>query len=301
MNMDLLNSTNTSHNLVDCTNSSQGSLMIFFGVILTLSGTFVILCNAWILTALSLNRTLIPRGKPLVISLAIADIVYGISFTSSVFSGIHWLWMALQMLNILGHWASVTHLVAIGVERLLSLMFPFKYHIIMTWQTHALMVASPWALSICANIWLHLSSADPGTLRASVIAEWIIFCVICILMALIYSKIACIMSDLQGRMAELNPEAVQNHRVTRMLARVLGIFLILWAPYHLFRLILLVAPAWINPCDFAITTFILEILTLANSAANIFIYASVNRKFIVTVTNSVKRSTSLSRVTDYTQ
>ena len=275
-----------------------------FGLVIALS---VVVCNALILIAIAYDRRLRDQTSRLVGSLAVADLLLGLTYGINLLftlKSVRWtlnsterqLVHLLEFLTESVFYASMFHLLAIGVDRFVSVMAPLMYDRLVTTTVTKVTLCAVWGVSALAGALQELievtvkqdevSTTFVYSLRLS------LYVTIAVLMVVIYGRIGCIAAQHRKKIAiqntgfALDPRPTEPvPRATKILVAVLGCFTLLWLPFYttLFStLVMMRTPMDVSAHARKIITIagqVSPLFGLINSAVNVFIYSLMNREY----------------------
>ncbi|ELU01459.1 hypothetical protein CAPTEDRAFT_92465 [Capitella teleta] len=275
-------------NRVYCPNElGAKQLDLLFEVSAAIS-VLVVVLSLLVVIAICLNEKLRDVSTPLVVSLAIADMTFGLG--NFFFYGIY----KPKLLNgamvkpaeffmTLGKHSSMLHLVMIGVDRALYITRPFKYITLMTKTTSAVMIAFPWAFGLTTALCSVLALGGDTSLAAGLTIEFGMYLSVVMLLIGMYGSITKLAIQQRRRIvAEMAPgqEGVRpKSKVTKMLVTVLGCFVLLWSPYFVYLILRYIMELPIGYLKCSYMKPVCDIPSLINSAANVIIYSLLNQEY----------------------
>ena len=167
--------------------------------------------------------------------------------------------------------ASITNMLGVTVERLMSIRFPLKYGILVTKTRAVVTLICIWVFSIAyGGIWSE--DLAPVTYLSSY------FVVVLLGTVLIYVYIFVVASRLEQSVAHVQQRTGfrRERKAAKTIAVILGVAIVCWVP-------LLVVPRAItsyvhNTTYFTIFT-LLQVLSVCNSSINPYIYCVRSRRY----------------------
>ena len=228
-------------------------------------GILIILGSAVTIAVFRRRRSALKRASYLLINLAIADLMVGLTVT---LHGLGWLYPMYSFVTTVGYplislsiTVSINSLVVIAIERAFAIVKPFKHRTAPT-RYYSCAICFAWVLAAVMAIVFSLF------MRGIVITKFII--------SLIYiaSLMTILMSYLTIWWFSRKRKSVRGHtpnsKLTTTLSIVTFLSLATWAPLQVYALIYPV-----NREDFATDTSVLGLCLLqyANSLLNPFVYA----------------------------
>ncbi|KAL3876568.1 hypothetical protein ACJMK2_034405 [Sinanodonta woodiana] len=244
--------------------------------------------------------------RPFLINLAIADLIMAIfcipfTFTYEVLND--WIFSApmcpivifLQTVSVTG---SVSTNMAIGLDRLVVVMYPFRLKL--TGTKYRIIVFIIWIIAIAISavqLVVARTKFNPVSKRTECEEQWpsndwnqrytifltIVFYVIpLIILTVTYSIIGCI---LWRRTVPGNADAVRDQaqlrskrKIVKMLATVVALFALCWLPLHTFFLVYHFNPG-LKSDHLNTAYFFVHWIAMSNCFVNPIIYGSLNDNF----------------------
>ncbi|XP_018431498.1 PREDICTED: adenosine receptor A2b-like, partial [Nanorana parkeri] len=260
--------------------------------------------NTLICVAVLNDRRLRTVTNNFILSLAAADIlVGGVAIPCAVLLDLGvarcGLYSCLLMLCNLMTFslASIFGLLAVAVERYISILCPFRYGAVVTPRASAVAIACTWILAAVAGLmplmgWRKPFPPGSQCLFGSLISEsymvYLVFfgCVVPPLAAMLvlYARIFLEVRRQIRQIAEWEVSrrrrrrriVVREFRVASSLFLVVFCFVLCWFPIHILNVLRLFSPRWPPPEELVLTAVI---LSHANSAINPVIYVFRMRTF----------------------
>ncbi|XP_056396627.1 adenosine receptor A1-like isoform X2 [Hyla sarda] len=195
--------------------------------------------------------------------------------------------------------ASIFGLLAVAVERYISILRPFHYRALVTPRSSVIVIICTWMLAALAGLmplmgWRQPFPPERECLFSSLISEsymvYLIFfgCVVSplITMLVLYARIFLEIRRQIRQIAEWAVDMSRRRRRRRVLVRefrmatslflVVFCFVVCWFPIHILNVIRLFCPQCVVPTDLVLSAVI---LSHANSAINPIIYVFRMRTF----------------------
>uniref|UniRef100_A0A3Q3AHJ6 Adenosine receptor B1a n=1 Tax=Kryptolebias marmoratus TaxID=37003 RepID=A0A3Q3AHJ6_KRYMA len=256
--------------------------------------------NLFVCAAVGLNHKLRTVTNYFLVSLAVADICVGaIAIPCAILTDVglprHRLHLCLLMLSVLIMFtqSSIFSLLAVAVERYVAIFMPFRYCVLVTPRSAALVILATWLLAFLIGLvplmgW-HKTPPDSGDCFFVLVVDmtYMVYfnffaCVLAplLVMFLIYARIFVAVKRQVRRVGTERggpggerPIGAKMRRETKMAASlflVLFLFTVCWIPLHVINCFLLLCPRCSVPFELLLTAII---LSHANSAVNPFLYA----------------------------
>uniref|UniRef100_UPI00398E84AB melanocortin receptor 5-like n=1 Tax=Pristiophorus japonicus TaxID=55135 RepID=UPI00398E84AB len=169
--------------------------------------------------------------------------------------------------------ASMCSLLAIAVDRYVTIFYALHYHHIMTVKRAAFIIAGIWTFSIGCGIIFIVYSESPTV----IICLITMFFIMLVLMASLYSHMFLLARSHAKRIAAL-PGYNSIHQRASMkgaitLTILLGIFIVCWAPFFLHLILMISCPRSLYCVCFMSHFNLYLILIMCNSIIDPLIYA----------------------------
>lgn len=274
----------------------------------------VMVGNAVIITAFARTKKLRDQSTPIIISLALADFFVGLLHMINRMFLLRYLeYWTIKNPNLIDKlyrtflffetWAvfsSKFHLLAIGIDRCISIMVPLRYESLVTPRITKVMLGVVWITAILLSIPEKI--LEGTTAKYTLVVRIIVYFCISSSIATIYGKIG--MVALQQRRCIMaiereQPDSQMTHeekvpKVTKTLGAVLGFYVLLYFPAFVILFWLAIndymgvipSPAVFLGLWYA--TLASPILSTMNSGANVFIYSFMNTKYRTLFFNLLK-------------
>ncbi|KAG8143617.1 hypothetical protein E2320_000820 [Naja naja] len=292
---------------LDANTTSPSAVDIPYLLSDSLTALLSIAGNLFICTVILRNRTLRSNvTNYFLISLAVADFLVGaVVIPCAQFTEVGYpqarpqLCLLMLCLLLMFTQASIFGLLAIAVERYISILKPFQYHFLLSPRNSLLAIAACWLLSILIGLvplmgWHHPLPPSRECLFNSVItnAYMVYFnfmmCMLAPLMVMLmlYGRIFLEIRRQIRKVAE-GEVNISAQRRRRIIARkemrtatslfiILFFFILCWLPLHVLNTIMLLCPTCCIPTQLTLATII---LSHANSAINPVVYVLRVRSF----------------------
>ncbi|ELU09917.1 hypothetical protein CAPTEDRAFT_201967 [Capitella teleta] len=254
-------------------------------LVLLIACILVISVNLLMLLTFAINRSVLHTMSPLVASLAFADLMVGLSMVLTFFVP----GPGTGMFAILAVIGSLMHLLVIAIDRCVSVLIPMTYQAKMTTRKTVVIIVLLWitVLGIVACPMLAARSVratPPQALQLS------LFLLTSALLVGLYSYLGAVAlrhhRKIRRQVGSLDQEQYPGiPKATRVLIAVLGVYIVLWAPY--FTSLLLVLTGRTDLMSQRLD-FIGILLVDINSGVNFFIYGFMNESFRSAVIHTLK-------------
>uniref|UniRef100_A0A8C4RRK5 Adenosine receptor B1a n=1 Tax=Erpetoichthys calabaricus TaxID=27687 RepID=A0A8C4RRK5_ERPCA len=262
--------------------------------------------NIFVCIAVMKNRRLRTVTNYFLVSLAIADICVGaIAIPCAIMTDVGIprfnIYLCLLMLSVLIMLtqSSIFSLLAVALERYISIFFPFQYQTIMTPKNAIIIIVITWILAFLIGLvplmgW-HKAAPSSGYCFFVFVVDmtYMVYfnffgCVLIplIMMFLIYAQIFIAVRNQIHRMAASNikskAQEKQADRIKKEMKTATSLFLVLflfavcWIPLHIINCFILLCPECSVPLPLLLTAII---LSHANSAVNPILYAYKMKAF----------------------
>lgn len=319
LNSSLSNVMLSTHNAERCTTLQPTSKNLIFAIVLTLICIVTFLGNACVILTVTFHRSLHSVNYVLLVSLALSDLFVSMfSMPWRIHQLIHngfwcldlptcafWIWT-----DSFACCASITNLAAVGVERFIAIKAPLRYNSLMTQKTGLKMVVFVWSYALVWASLGNLNWSKPGENVFSITNQCvkidpIYYTVVAVFAFYVPLAVVVVSYSYLTRVALIHASALQElvspHfrertrgcsfqsertqrlvrevRATKMMAVVVGVFLVSWFPFFVLVLKNLWSPSPIHPilAEFTGVLFVF-ILPNLNSALNPFIYMAFTRE-----------------------
>ena len=261
----------------------------------------IILGNLGTLVCFVKYRKLRKQRYALICSLAVSDVLVGLT------NGINILWETLRnadqcmtsvsvqiSVNIISTvvFISVSHLIIIGIDRWIAVMFPLRYLSVVTVKTTTLMVITSWGLPmICMvpqllMVIIHNDTSCTANAYnvSTAIMALLLYCVILLMMSSMYGKIWHVAHKQHAQILaqqQISPvEGIHtNSDANKTVLIILCSFACLYLPNILLGVMKIFGQS--DSPAMPIITIIAMGCMLANSGVNVFIYALFTHDFKV--------------------
>ena len=173
--------------------------------------------------------------------------------------------------------ASITNMLGVTVERLMSIRFPLKYGLLVTKTRAVVTLICIWVFSIAyGGIWSE--DLAPATYLSSY------FVAVLLGTILIYVYIFVVASRLEGSVAHVQNTSTREQRTgfrrerkaAKTIAVILGVAIVCWVP-------LLVVPrviaSYVHNTTYFTILNLLQVLSVCNSSINPYIYCVRSRRY----------------------
>lgn len=170
--------------------------------------------------------------------------------------------------------ASMCSLLAIAVDRYISIFYALRYHSIMTVRRARMIIASIWSFCTgCGIVFIIYSDTTPV-----VVCLVAMFLAMLLLMASLYSHMFLLAQSHVRRMATLpgSNAAIQQRASLKgalTLTILLGIFIVCWVPFFLHLVLMIACPKNLYCICFMSHFNVYLILIMCNSVIDPLIYA----------------------------
>ena len=246
-------------------------------VIVTIEVTTIVMGNAFTIFVFWTQRLRLKRTFILLINLAVADLFVGLGealvlATNAILNGgnkilkIESPWWAFQ---VFGSSTSVVFLVLISLERVYSVLWPFRHRVTST-RVYVYSIAIVWVTGVCmSGVWL-LTIYHNDKLYASLaysLALFISLLVICASYLTIRSRLQ---STAPGRDLEVHRQASAENtlRMSKTFFIVIAVSLVFW----LLAFVMVTTEEFCSCFPPPVVWFV-TVLQLANSMVNPFVYS----------------------------
>uniref|UniRef100_A0A8C5QNX5 G-protein coupled receptors family 1 profile domain-containing protein n=1 Tax=Leptobrachium leishanense TaxID=445787 RepID=A0A8C5QNX5_9ANUR len=312
---------------MDLPSSKVVSSNIPYLVTEVLTAVFSVVGNVLICMAVLSDRKLRTVTNYFLLSLATADILVGaVAIPCAILLDLGLtrcsLYSCLLMLcNLMTFClASIFGLLAVAVERYISILCPFNYRILVTRRASCLIILGTWVLAAFTGLMPLMGwhkPFPPGTecLFINLISEtymvYVIFfgCVIppLTVMLVLYARIFLEIRRQIRRISEWEVDISRRRRRRRIVVRefrmatslflVVFCFVMCWLPIHLLNVVRLFCPNCMVPAELILTAVI---LSHANSAINPIIYVFRMKSFRQAIEATLPCSCATSAVRNIT-
>ncbi|XP_004620250.2 melanocortin receptor 3 [Sorex araneus] len=253
-------------------------------------GLVSLLENVLVVAAVASNANLHSPMYFFLCSLAVADMLVSLSnaLETVVIAGVNGRYLALddqvlqQMDNVFDSMicislvASVCNLLAIAVDRYVTIFYALRYHSIMTARRAAAVIAAIWAgCGVCGVVFIVYSES-----KTVVLCLVALFLAMLLLMATLYVHM-CLFARLHARRiaalppahAPAAPRPRSRLKGALTVSLLLGAFLLCWGPFFLHLLLIIACPA--HPACVCYTAHFNAylVLIMCNSVLDPLIYA----------------------------
>ena len=246
-------------------------------VIVALEVTIIVMGNVFTIFVFWTQRLRLKRTFLLLISLAVADLFVGLGdalslATSTIPNGGNEIfemenpWWAFQ---VFGSSMSVLFLAFISMERVYSVMWPFRHRVTRT-RAYVYSIVTAWVIGLCmSGVWL-LKMYHNATLYASLtysLALFICLLVICASYLMIRSRLHSTVTD-HNLDARRQASREKTLRMSRTFFVVVAVSLIFWLPaFVMFTIIEFCS------CFSPLVVWFVIVLQSVNSMVNPFVYS----------------------------
>ncbi|XP_070537756.1 histamine H2 receptor-like [Ptychodera flava] len=280
---------------------SRGVLALI-GTMLSLIIFFTVFGNSLVCLAPVVNRRLRNVTNYFVVSLALADLQLGILVLPfSAINEIRREWSfgpvlcnIYQSFDVLFCTASILNLFVISIDRYFAITTPMEYPLKMSRKRAFLAIAAVWCISVLVSFLpIHMGWNAPNfkvqnyndprhcELTVNPIYSFLdgilLFYLPLIVMTCVYVRILLIAKN-QARKINLhsgNKPFVNEHKATKILALVMGAFIICWVPYFT-----LFTFEPVCNCTIPVTMYQIVLwMGYINSTVNPILYGVFNREF----------------------
>jgi hypothetical protein len=207
-------------------------------------GVSIVAGNALIIAGLCVTKSNVDRSTSMVLSLALADMLYGTfqfaedcvaipcpNYVSCRHGAVFY--ATNSFFRDATVFSAMLHLLAIGIDRCVSILVPLRYETIMTPLVTRSLLASCWVVGIIVIIPQYvLSSTDPVYMIYFSSTRLVLYTLVSICIIAIYGKMGCIAWSQRRRIAAQGTEESQPQvsKMTRVLGTVIGCFVMLYMP-----------------------------------------------------------------------
>ncbi|CAI9738560.1 substance-K receptor-like [Octopus vulgaris] len=260
--------------------------------------------------------------KPFLLNLAVADLIMGIfciPFTLVMLLIHKWIFSPVMctlvsFLQLFSATMSVSTNMAIGVDRLIAVLFPLKIRI--TSSRSSCMIALIWLFSVAiASVQLFVARVDTTYYEGDIIMEcneqwdkqsyrliytWVVSVFLCFIPLTILTVTYSILANvLWKRRAPGNADKSRDQlairakiKVVKMLVTIVVLFGICWLPIHIYTLFIDYHPELFGSPTFDVMLVFIVVhwLAMAHSFMNPIIYGFMNDNFRDDLIELVKKS-----------
>ena len=246
-------------------------------VIVALEVTIIVMGNVFTIFVFWTQRLRLKRTFLLLISLAVADLFVGLGDALSLATStipndgneifeMENPWWAFQ---VFGSSMSVLFLAFISMERVYSVMWPFRHRVTRT-RAYVYSIVTAWVIGLCmSGVWL-LKMYHNATLYASLtysLALFICLLVICASYLMIRSRLHSTVTD-HNLDARRQASREKTLRMSRTFFVVVAVSLIFWLPaFVMFTIIEFCS------CFSPLVVWFVIVLQSVNSMVNPFVYS----------------------------
>jgi hypothetical protein len=281
-------------------------LIILIIIVATL-GNVIVLAATW------MERSLHQPSKYFIACVAVADLLIGVLYgpihlynhvheagITSIHLCRYYIW-----LNVFAESASIDTLTLISVDRYLKISQPLRYNLLMTTSKSFILIIIIWLISIAyATLAMFSFERSRGihiTLHGCTNQNSVFFTVSAIsafslptfMTLIMYTRILIVAhrrrrAARNGQLGQTNQIATrrtsfyQDLKNIRMMAIVVGAFIICWGPFFIFEILFIYNPQSIPQffvqSDVA-KVLVIDILPLLNSVCNPIIYAYFDERY----------------------
>ncbi|XP_002734017.1 5-hydroxytryptamine receptor 4-like [Saccoglossus kowalevskii] len=298
------NDERDKYSTLDC-----DSLMTLFYTelgVLAFLGIPVVIGNTLVILAVYQNHNLRTPPNYFIVSLAFADLMIGVTMAAQNVllhgQGVithKWACVVISVIAYNPIGASLSHLLAIGIDRYIAILHPLRYHQLITVSRVKVVIVIIWVYCFVtiAPIWFMTDSKAnscyelmiPIIRGPGIFITIVAFVVPLIIMVAIYARIFVIARHHLRRINPQSEDTQQQHYMKREVKAaitpcvVIGVMLFCWVP----QFIVVVMDRYevcANP-----QRFVSNLFMLINSGANPLIYARHNTEFRQAFRKSIQK------------
>ncbi|XP_054258462.1 dopamine receptor 1-like [Macrosteles quadrilineatus] len=259
-------------------------ILIALGILLLV--TVCIVGNLLVCLAIYHDSRLRRTENLFIASLAVADLlVAGVMIMAGINDLLgRWvfgaklchIWIAVDIMCCT---ASIFNLCAIALDRYTHIKDPFRYPVVVTRRVVLSSIALVWVVSggvSLVSLWFHRSSVlsycslDLAPVYA-VVSSLISFCIPCLVMAAIYSRLYLLSRHHCQSIANTHID----HKAAVTIGIIMGIFLACWLPFFCANILDAFYPDYVSSSLFKLLTW----LGYSNSVFNPIVYSVLNKEF----------------------
>ena len=263
--------------------TAHGVALITINAIVGFLGT---LGNLLVCVAVTVNPRLRRCSNYLLVSLAIADLISTMVceplFLEILLKRTFYndcVWSSHRLYSFISHFsaaASVVHMSAISIDRLIAVVFPLRHRTTMEGVGIKAMLAASWALTIALFL-LGKFLRVPNPVKNFLNLAIFVFCYAIVFVS--YTLIVMSLIRKKKQRIQLTTQSFNvvnsKARVAFTLAIVITVFTVCWFP--LFGVLIAAGKPLVN--KYGYVHFWIRTLALSNSAINFLIYGSRMRNF----------------------